>query len=66
MKVVTANVIVGGIADTVVGEASLPDGEFGGETVGVAALDELHRSLEGDVCWGDEEMQMVGHDYVGV
>jgi hypothetical protein len=34
--------------------------------VGVAALDELHRSLEGDVCWGDEEMQMVGHDYVGV
>ena len=43
MKVVAADVVVGGVADAVVGEASLPDGEFGGETVGVAALDELHR-----------------------
>ena len=66
MKVVAADVVVGGIADTVVGEASLPDGEFGDETVGVAAFDELHRALEGDVGWGDEEMQMVGHDDIGV
>ena len=57
MKVVAADVVVGVVADAVVGEASLPDGEFGGETVGVAAFDELYRSLEGDVGWCDEEVQ---------
>lgn len=66
MKVVATDAVVGGVANAVVGEASLPDGDFGGEAVGVAALDELHRSLESDVGWGDEEMQVVRHDYVGV
>ena len=66
MKVVAADVVVRVVADAVVGEASLPDGEFGDETVGVATLDELHRSLESDVGWCDEEMQMIGHDDVGV
>ena len=40
MKVVAADVVVGVVADAVIGEASLPDGEFGGEAVGVAAFDE--------------------------
>jgi hypothetical protein len=26
----------------------------------------LHRSFEGDVGWGDDEVEMVGHDDVGV
>ena len=66
MKVVAADVVVGGVSDAVIGEASLPDGKFGGEAVGEAAFDELHRSFEGDVGWSDDEVQMVGHDDVGV
>ena len=31
-----------------------------------AAFDELHRSFDGEVGWSDDEVQMVGHDDVGV
>lgn len=54
------------IADAMVGEASLPDRGGGVEAVGEAAFDEHDGSLEGDVLWGEEEMEVVGHDDEGV
>jgi len=57
---------VGGALDEVVGVAALPDGEFGGEAVGEAALDEVHDVGEGFVAWGEDEMDVVGHEDVGV
>ena len=66
MKIVAADVVVRVVTDTVIGESSLPDGKFGGEAMGEAAFDELHRSFDGDVGWSDDEVQMVGHDDVGV
>jgi hypothetical protein len=66
VEIVAADVVVGVVADTMVGKSSLPDGKFGGEPVGEAAFDELHRSFDGDVGWSDDEVEMVGHDDVGV
>jgi hypothetical protein len=66
VEIVATDVVVGGVADAVVGKASLPDGEFGREPVGEATFDELHRSFEGDVGWSDDEVEMVGHDDVGM
>jgi hypothetical protein len=66
VEIVTTDVVVGCVADAVVGEASLPDGEFGGESAREAAFDELHRALEGDVGWSDNEVDMIGHDDVGM
>jgi hypothetical protein len=66
VEVAATDLVVGRVADAVVGEASLPDRKFGGEAVGEAAFDELHRSFEGDVGWSDDEVEMVGHDDVGV
>ena len=66
MEIVKTDVTVRFVADAVVGEALLPDGEFRGEAVRKAAFDELHCSFEGDVGWGDQEMEVVGHDDVGV
>jgi hypothetical protein len=54
-----------GVADAVVGEASLPDGELGGEEVGEASLDESDGAFEGFVR-GEEEVDVVGHDDEGV
>jgi len=54
-----------GVADAVVGKASLPDGELGGEAVGEASLDESDGAFEGFVR-GEEEMDVVGHDDEGV
>jgi hypothetical protein len=54
------------VADAVIGKASLPDGNFGGEAVGKASFDELHGAFERDGLRGDEEMDMVGHDDEGV
>ena len=34
--------------------------------MGEAAFDELHRSFDRDVGWSDDEVEMVGHDDVGV
>jgi len=66
VDVVVADVVVGGVADAMVGEASLPGGKFGGDAVGEAAFDELHGSLERDVGWGEEQVKVVGHDDIGV
>ncbi len=66
MDVVAAGVKVSAVADAVVGEGALPDGEAGGEAVGEAALDELHGALDGDGLRGQEEMDVVGHDDEGV
>ena len=42
-----------------VGETSLPDGKVGGDAVGEAAFDELHRSFKSDVGWSDEQVNVV-------
>src|SRR6202046_2240766 len=46
----------------VVGEASLPDGELGGELVGEASLDEVHDLREGFVARDEDEVDVVGHE----
>jgi hypothetical protein len=66
VEIVAADIVVRVVTDTMVGKSSLPDREFGGEAMRKAAFDELHRSFEGDVGWGDDEVEMVGHDDVGV
>jgi hypothetical protein len=66
VEIVVADVVVCRIANAMAGKATLPDGEFGGEPMGEAAFDELHRSLDCDVGWGDEEVEVIGHDDVGV
>jgi hypothetical protein len=50
----------------VVGEASLPDGELGGELVGEASLDEVHDLREGFVARDEDEVDVVGHEDEGV
>jgi hypothetical protein len=65
MNVVAADVEVCGAADAVVGEASLPDGEFGGETMREASFDNSDVALESRL-WREEEMDVVGHDDEGV
>ena len=57
---------MGAVEDEVVGEAALPDGEFGGEAAGEAALDEVHDLRDGFVDWGEEQVGVVGHDDEGV
>jgi len=54
------------VADAMVGEAALPDGKLGGESVGEAALDEAHDSFEADVLRSQNQMHMLGHDDEGV
>ena len=65
MDVEEARVEVEAVADAVVREGTLPDGKAGGEAVGEAALDEAHGAFEG-LGWGEEEMDVVGHDDEGV
>ena len=47
MNIAMADAVVCGVADAVVGEASLPDGKFGGEAVREASLDESDGAFEG-------------------
>lgn len=47
VDVVAADEEVFAVADAVVGEGALPDGEFRGEAVGEAAFDEAHGAIEG-------------------
>jgi len=65
MNIAMADAIVCGVADAVVGEASLPKGEFGGEAVGEASLDESDGSFE-SFLRGQEQVDVVGHDDEGV
>lgn len=55
---------VGVVADAVVGEAALPDGEVGREAVGEAAFDVSDGS--GEIVRGEEEVDVVGHDDEGM
>jgi hypothetical protein len=65
MDVVVADFEIFGVADAMVGEAALPDREFGGEAVGEASLDESDSAFE-SFLRGEEEMNVVGHDDEGV
>jgi hypothetical protein len=47
VDVVAANLEVFCVANSVIGEAALPDWEFRGEAVGEASLDETDGSFEG-------------------
>ena len=47
MNIAMADAVVCGVADAVVGKASLPDGKPGGEAVGEASLDESDDAFEG-------------------
>ena len=58
----TAGLEVIGIENDVVGEASLPGGEFRGEAPGKSALDEVHDLRDGFVVWSDEQVDVVGHE----
>lgn len=53
------------VAEAVVGEASLPNGEFRGEAVREASLDESDGSFE-CFLWGEKQVDVVGHDDEGV
>jgi hypothetical protein len=66
VDVVEAGEEVLAVADTVLGEAGLPDGEFRVEAVREAALDKAHGAFDGDFERGEEEMDVVGHDDEGV
>jgi hypothetical protein len=66
VDVVAAGGEVVGVRDEVVGEASLPDWEFGGEAVGEAAFDQVHGLRDGLVGRGEEQVDVVGHDDKGV
>lgn len=66
MDVVAMNFEVFWVADAVVGVAALPDGELGGYAVGEAAFDQAHGAFERDRLRGQEKMDVVGHDDVGV
>jgi hypothetical protein len=65
MNVAMADAVVGCVADAVVGEASLSDWEFGSEAMGEASLDESDGSFE-SFLWGEEQVDVVGHDDEGV
>lgn len=53
--------------DAALSESALPDIKFGFEAEGESALDELHDFFDGDIRrWGDEQMNVVGHDDEGV
>src|ERR1700679_3889386 len=54
------------VAHASVGKASLPDWELRGHAAREASFDELDGTLEGDVLWREEEMDVVRHDDEGV
>ncbi len=37
-------------------------GRFGGEGVREASFEELHGAFEGDGLWGDEQVDVAGHE----
>lgn len=51
-------------ADGMVGEASLPDGEFGREVVGEASFNEVHDLRKSFIT--RREVDVVGHEHEGV
>jgi hypothetical protein len=65
MNVLMADAVVRCVADAVVCEASLPDGEFGGEAMGETSLDESDGSFE-SLLRSEKQVDVVGHDDEGV
>ncbi|HEV2710912.1 MAG TPA: hypothetical protein VGU67_11905 [Edaphobacter sp.] len=62
MNAVVADAVVFCVADAVVGEASLPDGEFGGEAVGEASsvrMAEFDGSFE-SLLRSEKQVEVVG------
>ncbi len=66
MNIGTADFEVFRVADAMVGEASLPDGELRGKTVRKASLDQSNSAFERDGLWGQKDVDVVGHDDEGV
>ena len=66
MDVGAAGFEVFGIADEVVGEASLPDRSPKVQTVGKTALDQVHDFRDRLVARCEEQVRVVGHDDEGV
>jgi hypothetical protein len=66
VKICAAGVAVFFVADTVVGEASLPDGELRSEAMGEAAFDHAYGPFERDDLWRKDEVDVIGHDDEGV
>lgn len=65
MNIVAANIEVRYVADAMVGEASLPDGKFGGKSMRETSFDNSDGMLE-SCLWREEKMDVVGHDDEGV
>jgi hypothetical protein len=65
MDVILADGEVRVALDKVIGEASLPDGKFGGEAMGETSFDVVPDLREGFVVCEDE-VDVVGHENVGV
>jgi hypothetical protein len=68
MNVVVADAVVVCVTDAVVGEASLPDGEFGGKAVGAASSVKMAESAGSfeSLLWSEKQVDVVGHDDEGV
>jgi hypothetical protein len=62
MEIVETDVIVFSVANAMVGETPLPDGEFRGKTVGEASLDNPDGAFEGDGLRSKQKVDVVGHD----
>jgi hypothetical protein len=58
------------VPNAMIGEASLPDlfvcAEPVPHLVGIASFDELHRSLQGDSRWCEEEVEVIRHHNEGM
>jgi len=65
MNIAVPDAVVFCVADAVVGEASLPDGEFGGEAVREASLDDSDGSFE-SLLRCEKQVDVIGHDDEGV
>jgi len=62
MDIVQSRRIVFCVADAMVGETSLPDGNLRGETVGEASLDKPDGAFESDGLRGNQKVDVLGHD----
>jgi hypothetical protein len=58
--------VIVAVAHAAVGETALPDWEFGFKLAGKTAFDELDSSLKGDLLGREEQVDVVGHHYIGV
>ena len=66
MDVVEVLEVIVPVAHAAVGEAALPDGKLRFKLVGETTFDELGGSLKGDLLRSEEQVDVVGHHYIGV